>query len=605
MGFPAANQLPLSYNEPLPTIHGRFESVVSAGPERIAVTDESLSFDYKTLNRISNALAKNLTDIYGAENIAIFHENTVWQVVSILGILKAGKTYVPLDTTFPPDRNRAIMQEAGTRLILTETGLTAKHQHFLNGFEVVCSDQFIDKHDVDAPEVAVCPGDRAILLFTSGSTGKPKGVIQTHENMVHFIGRLTSFCDIKPDFRFAHYLSTGFSAHALPLLAALLNGGHLMLFNVKKDGITAFTDWFTAQKINAALVLPSFLRHWLDVIEKGTTFPDLKLLLFGGETLYRGDVEKARKVFAPHNRMINILASTEAYLSRAFIINHDTPLVGNIVPVGYPVEGVDLFLRDEEGNDCAPGETGEIYLRSKYVSPGYWNNPVQTNADVVRDIWDNNLKTLRTYDKGVMRADGCVVHLGRKDHMVKIRGFRIDLAEIESVLLTEPEVKEAVCAVKQNYLGVEHLIAWIVPATGHMPDLSFLKAKAAKVLPDYMVPSRIMQISELPKNASGKTDRTLIPEPEWNTADVAGQKELPIDDTEKKLLMLFEKSLQISPVGVTDNFLELGADSLRLFVAFNSIEKEFGRRIPVDVLLQHPTIRQIAGLILKPMTDEH
>jgi len=605
MGFAAANQLPLPYHEPLPTIHGRFESVVSAGPNRIAVSDESLSFDYKTLNRISNALANNLLNHPGAENIAIFHENTVWQVVSILGILKAGKTYVPLDVNFPPERNNAIMNEAGAIRILTETGLTGKHRNFLNGLEVVCSDQFINKHDVEAPEVAVGPGDRAILLFTSGSTGKPKGVIQTHENMVHFIGRLTSFCDIKPDFRFARYLSTGFSAHALPLLAALLNGGHLMLFNVKKDGVTAFTDWFTTQRISAALVLPSFLRHWMDAVLPESKFPDLKLLLFGGETLYRGDVEKARKVFARHSRMINILASTEAYLSRAFVVGHDTPLLGNIVPVGYPVEGIELLLRNEEGNECATGETGEIYLRSRYVSPGYWNNPVQTNADVVRDPSDHNLKTLRTYDKGMMRADGCVIHLGRKDHMVKLRGFRIDLAEVESVLLTEPEVKEALCAVKQNHFGVEHLIAWIVPAAGQSPDLNFLKAKAAKVLPDYMVPSRIVQLEELPKNASGKTDRNLIPEPDWNKIEGAVQKELPLDETEKKLMLIFEKCLQISPVGVTDNFLELGADSLRLFVAFNSIEKEFGRRIPVDVLLKHTTIRQIAGLILKPMTDEH
>jgi acyl carrier protein len=197
----------------------------------------------------------------------------------------------------------------------------------------------------------------------------------------------------------------------------------------------------------------------------------------------------------------------------------------------------------------------------------------------------------------MIRADGCVIHLGRKDTMVKLRGYRIDLAEVESVLLGEPEVKEAVCGIKTNRFGTEHIVAWIVGSAAQIPDLNFLKAKAAKVLPDYMVPTYFVQLTEMPRNSSGKTDRASMPEPDWARLDGHLTNEPPADDTERQLVRLFEKSLNLSPIGVTDNFLELGADSLRLFVAINNIEKHFRIRITADQMMELPTIRQLARLI--------
>jgi amino acid adenylation domain-containing protein len=590
--------LPLPYAEPLQTIHGRFESIAASAPNQTAVSDNNKSFTFKELDKKSNDLAQILMQKFsGRENVAVYHENSVWQVVSILGILKAGKTYVPLDASFPDERNQAIMNDAGVHRILTETRLAEAHPEFLNRANYICSDELSDAPDADPLRSTISPDEAAILLYTSGSTGKPKGVVQTHENMVHFIKRLTSFSGIQPGYRFAHYLSPGFSAHALPLLASLLNGGQLELFNVRSAGYAAFSQWFAEKQINAALVIPSFLRHWMDAVEAGQKFPDLRLLLLGGETLYRGDVEKARKVFGRHTTMFNILASTEAYLSRGFEIGHDTPLLTNIVPVGYPVEGVDLLIRNAEGGLCNAGETGEIYLSSRYISTGYWNNPEQTQADVSRDTADPRTRILRTYDIGMIRADGCVVHLGRKDTMVKLRGYRIDLAEVESVLLGEPEVKEAVCGIKTNRFGTEHIVAWIVGSAAQIPDLNFLKAKAAKVLPDYMVPTYFVQLTEMPRNSSGKTDRASMPEPDWARLDGHLTNEPPADDTERQLVRLFEKSLNLSPIGVTDNFLELGADSLRLFVAINNIEKHFRIRITADQMMELPTIRQLARLI--------
>jgi len=197
-----------------------------------------------------------------------------------------------------------------------------------------------------------------------------------------------------------------------------------------------------------------------------------------------------------------------------------------------------------------------------------------------------------------MRDDGCVIHLGRNDTVVKMRGYRIDLAATENVLLGNPEVREAACNIMTNNQEVEHLVAFVVQSAGEGLDLSFLKAKTAKILPDYMVPTYFVVLDALPKNASGKMDRSSLPQPDWLMLEQRGEIVNATDETEQKLVDIFEKALNIKPIGVTENLFSLGADSLRLFVAFNSIEKQLGVRLNVDQLIAHPTIKELARNML-------
>ncbi len=591
---------PYPFPEQLQTIHGRFESVVVQFAAKQAVSDGIRSLTYHELNIRANQLAHQIIGLlgHGNENVALYQPNTIEQIVTILGIMKAGKTYVPLDTGFPDARNREMIVDAGCRLLITDTAFFDRSKDFSGNVRVVDIGNSGNEWPQNNPETAVSKQDNAILLYTSGSTGEPKGVIQTHENMVHFIKRMTAFVGILPDDRFAYYLSAGFSAHALPLLGALLNGCGLHLYHEKEVNFLGFAQWFRDSRITASLIIPSFLRHLMDTLEPGNNFPDFRLLLLGGETLYRSDVDKARKYFGNHTVMVNILASTEAYLSRGFVMNHNTPLLHNLVPVGFAVDGIELIIKNENGLICKENETGEIFLRSPYVTPGYWNKPELTSRDVTNETADSPVRLLNTHDRGFMRDDGCVIHLGRNDTVVKMRGYRIDLAATENVLLGNPEVREAACNIMTNNQEVEHLVAFVVQSAGEGLDLSFLKAKTAKILPDYMVPTYFVVLDALPKNASGKMDRSSLPQPDWLMLEQRGEIVNATDETEQKLVDIFEKALNIKPIGVTENLFSLGADSLRLFVAFNSIEKQLGVRLNVDQLIAHPTIKELARNML-------
>ncbi|MBU2649920.1 MAG: non-ribosomal peptide synthetase [Bacteroidetes bacterium] len=587
---------PIPITLPITTIHGRFQDIARVFPSYPALRYGERVLSYSMLDRLSGYLAVNLIErsVPGPGNVAVMMENCPEQVIAILAILKAGKAYLPLDTGFPAERNRFMLQDAGCRFLITNSQNFDLASALSDDIEVILADGDFEGYS-DNPELPdINPDDHAIILYTSGSTGEPKGVIQTHANMVHFIKRLSDLATISPADRFAYYLSFGFSAHALPLLGALLNGCELKMFNVKQDNFLGFSEWFKREKITTTLMLPSFLRHFLASLTRKQSFPDLRVLFLGGETLYRSDVDKARQVFDHSTLLVNILASTEAYLSRAFVMKYDTPIGSNVVPVGYAVEDLDVLVLDDSGNPCKANSPGEIYLKSRYLTPGYWKRPEQTVKDITKDENEPGILILRTYDKGYFLENDCLVHTGRMDSMVKLRGYRIDLAEVENTLMVNEEVKEALCKVEENRQGVSHILAYVVYSGKGELDKDFLRAKAARILPDYMVPSYIIVMDTLPKNASGKSDRAALPKPDWDILEGKGEKVNPRNETEKKLQEIFENALKIQPIGVTDNFLKLGTDSLRLFVAFNDVERKFSRKLNIDLILMNPNIESLA-----------
>jgi len=587
---------PIPITLPVPSIHERFQEIARLFPSSPALHFGERVLSYLMLDRLSGSLAANLLKRSGPGpgNVAVMMENCPEQVIAILAILKAGKAYLPLDTGFPAGRNRFMLKDAGCRFLITNARNFDLAKTLSDEISIILADGDIEENSDGHELPDVSPDNHAIILYTSGSTGEPKGVIQTHANMVHFIKRLSDLASISPADRFAYYLSFGFSAHALPLLGALLNGCELKIFNVRQDNFYGFTEWFRREKITTTLMLPSFLRHFLASLQRKHNFPDLRVLFLGGETLYRSDVDKARQVFDRDTLLVNILASTEAYLSRAFIMKYEMPIGSNVVPVGYPVQDLDVMVLDESGNSCETNSPGEIYLKSRYLTPGYWKRPEQTEKDITKDENDTEILILRTYDKGYFLENDCLVHTGRIDSMIKLRGYRIDLAEVENTLMVNEEVKEALCKVEENRQGVSHILAYVVYSGKGDLDKDFLRAKAARILPDYMVPSYIVVLESLPKNASGKSDRSALPKPDWDTLEGKGDKVNPRNETEQKLQEIFEKALKIQPIGVTDNFLKLGSDSLRLFVAFNDVEREFSRKLNIDLILMNPSIESLA-----------
>jgi amino acid adenylation domain-containing protein len=591
---------PKAFNTAEQCIHERFDEIAGLFPDRVAISDGSLSLTYRELREAADKMASAILEHsgHGQENIAFLISNNGSQIITLLGILKAGKSYVALDPQWPAERNRMILADARCRLLIFDGDIDGLAAGPGETTSVMNADAWKAANELPPLQPPVPAGNNAITLYTSGSTGTPKGVMQSHRNMVHFIKRLTERFGIVPGDRIAYYLSAGFSAHALPLLGALLNGAELVISDFRTGNFLEFSRWFRESKISFAMMIPSFLRHFLAVQDKRDRYPDLRVLLLGGETLYRSDVEKARKVFRRETTLANIYASTEAYLMSSYIMEHGCLLRGNIVPAGYPAEGMELSIVDENGNPVREKQRGEIILRSRYVSEGYWHKPALQEQDFKTDPHDSRYRIFKTSDCGYYLDDGCIVHTGRSDSSIKLRGYRIDLDEIINLLLGIEEVSEAACALKKNPQGAEQLVAWAVPAKDKSIDMEYIRARLVRLLPGYMVPGHILLTKELPKNATGKADIDLLPEPVWKS-DSSVQKTPAADATEEALVAIFEKALKLSPIGTGDNFLETGANSLELFVALSEVEKRFNTRIDIDTIIKTPNIRSLATHIRK------
>lgn len=585
---------PQAVSDPNQTIHGRFEEMAGIYPDKTAIKFKDDNLTYRQLDQKAKLLASTIIKHAGNKKgqVCIYLEHGPGQPLAILASLKAGKAYVALDPSFPVERNQLMLENADSELILTNHMNISQVKSFASGTDIVNidEDQSDGLEDAVLPEVS--PEDLAFITYTSGSSGIPKGVPHNHRNMLQFTMRMYQIECTLPEDTWAYFYSLSFSAHAMAIYGALLNGATLAIFDLKKDNFTEFGKWLRQEKVSVCLMIPSVLRQFTATLGSGRRFPKLSRLLIGGETLYRSDVEKIQEHLKEDARIYNIYASSEAYLARAYKIEQDTLIKGNIVPIGYPVKGMDIFIESEKGVRADPYKTGEICIISKYLFEGYWKEDAAAGEDFHRD--DEGTKTFRTKDMAYKMSDGCIMHIGRKDSVVKLRGYRIDLGEIENTLMDLRQVKEVAVAVKENPYGSKYLVAYYVNRDNTELDPHYLKLAVIRNLPDYMVPSFFIRLDHLPKNEIGKIDHKHFPEPDWESMGKKKEIELPENHVEEELKEIFERILEVNPIGVTENIMDCGADSLRLFVAFDEVEKRFGKKLNLDAIIEAPRIRDIA-----------
>jgi len=588
---------PQAIQDPNQTLQSRFEEMVSLYPEREAVSFNDESLSYSAFNDRVKRLASEIRSHIGDEGgqVAIYLEHGISQPLTIMAVLMAGKTYVALDPTFPAERNMLMLENSGSKLIITNNMNISQLKSLAPDHIAVNIDEQGNHEFSSAPFPETSPDAPAFITYTSGSTGIPKGVVQSHANIMHFVLRMYSIDCTLPEDRWAYYYSLSFSAHAMPIFGALLNGACLCIYDLKKDNFTEFSRWLRQQKVSTSLMIPSVLRQFTSTLGTGRKFPQLKKLLIGGETLYRSDVDKIRANLKQDAVIYNIYASSEAYLARAYKIESDTVIKGNNVPIGYAVPGMDIMIEEDLEKRSDPFNIGEICITGKYLANGYWKQEELSAKDFHKN--DDGTTTFRSSDLGYKLPDGCIVHVGRSDSVVKLRGYRIDLGEIENTIMDLKQVKEIAVVVKENPFGTKHLIAYYVERESSDLDPHYLKIAVLRNLPDYMIPSYFIRLDHLPKNDIGKTDYKSFPEPDWDSYTKKKDIELPVNGVEEELKEIFERILEVNPIGVTDNIMEVGGDSLRLFVAFDEVEKRFGKKLNIDSIIDAPFIRDIAGQI--------
>ena len=491
-----------------------FERQVRRYPQRIAVVGSHDGMTYDALNRAANQWARAVLtsgpDSSGLVAILLPKDSLLF--VAILAAAKAGRPYLILDPTHPTPRLARLVADAGASLLITDTpraplareiAVTMKAR-----LEVVCLSETPDARYADTNLDLAPPSDALLyLVYTSGSSGTPKGVMQTQRNVLHNIQRHVRGLRLTPEDRLTLIASCSTSQAVTDIYSALLCGASLYPADVREIGFTRLAAWLRESEITIYHSSASSFRSLLDSLDDADSFPSARVVKLGREPVYHRDLERWRRHFSTRCIFVNALSSSEAGLIRQNLITHeDAADPATVVPVGYPVDGVDVVLVDELERPVPTGEAGAIVLRGDYLSPGYWNSPTLTATAFRPDPDRRTARWFSTGDRGRLMPDGRLVYLGRGDEQVKIRGFRVERAEVEAAIVEEPGVRHAVVVIRRDDDGPARLAAYVVAHDPASLTPRELRARLRTRLPDHMVPTAVVMLDSLPLTAGGEVD---------------------------------------------------------------------------------------------------
>ena len=577
------------------SIPRRFAKQVAAHPHRIAVETRAHSWTYAELHRRATDIARILLarGAGGAERIALYFDHEAPMIAALLGVLYAGKAYVPLDPTHPRERLLYMLDDVQAPVVLT-------HTRTLAGARTLASEsrQIVDIDDPPTPSGAgpplptVAPETLAYILYTSGSTGVPKGVMQTHRNVLHFIRAYTNNLHISAEDRLTLLSSYSFDASVMAVFGALLNGATLCPIDVHQETPASFADWMRARAITLYHSTPTLYRHFVGTLDETEALPAVRLVVLGGEAVSLADVDLYRRHFSPDCLLVNGFGPTESTVSVQQIIDQPTARGLDVVPIGHPVADTEILLLDDAGETVPL--FGEIAIRSAHLALGYWRQPEQTREVFLPDPEGGDRRLYRTGDLGRRQADGSLVFAGRRDGQIKIRGFRVEPGEIEAVLGRHPAVRETVVVATEAQPGPP-LTAYVVPEQGHAPTGNDLRELLQQKLPPYMVPSAFVFLDSLPLSPSGKVDQRALPAPEVERIEATYVA--PRNGTQRQLTALWEQVLRRNPIGIRDDFFELGGHSLMAMQLCALIEEAFDEALPIATLFRAPTIETMARVL--------
>ncbi|HIE01584.1 MAG TPA: amino acid adenylation domain-containing protein, partial [Thiotrichaceae bacterium] len=583
------------------TIPERFEQQVRKYPNHVAVKTPLYACTYRELNDKANGVARTLLGSCPKEEIvALLFEHDAPMIVGILGALKAGKTYVPLDPNYPYERLAYILRDSQASVVLTNSQNISLAQTLTNNNLLLINldDKalVVSKDDLQS---TVSPDTVAYLLYTSGSTGQPKGVIQNHRNVLHFIRTYSNNLHITADDKLTLLSSYSFDAAIVDIFGALLNGATLYPVSLKEETLAKFSSWLIQEHITIYHSTPTVYRHWISTFTEEETFPKIRLVVLGGEPVYKSDVDLYKKHFSTDCLFVNGLGSTESTFSLQYFIDKQAQLTRHEVPVGYPLEETEILLVDEAGVET--DIYGEIAIRSPYLALGYWQTAKLSQAVFWPDPEGGNRRIYRSGDMGRLLPDGRFEFVGRKDFQVKLRGFRIELSEIEAVLSQHHAVKEAV-VILYKADDNKRLVAYLTTNSESNELVAELKDTLKASLPDYMVPSHFTVLEHLPLTPNGKIDRKALPAPELNLTNAY---EAPRNDLEQQLAKIWSCLLKQKNISIHDNFFELGGHSLLATQLISRIRDNLTKELPIKWIFQHPILCELAEKITQSQTSKN
>jgi amino acid adenylation domain-containing protein len=602
--------------------HRMFEQQVKLTPDGIAVVFEEQQLNYSELNRRANQLAHHLRELgVGPEShVAISLERSVEMLVALVGVLKSGAAYVPIDPAYPMERKAFMLEDSLAEVVIIQSeadapAFNAERTRFL------CLDaeqDAIARQSDDNLSTGVEPHNLAYIIYTSGSTGRPKGIGLPHLALTNLIEWHRETLSNKA--RTMQFASLSFDASFHEMFAAWTTGGTLFLIpemiRMDPSALAAMIDEHEIEKIILPVVmLQEIARERADSKE---SLNSLKEIITTGEQLQLTGA--IRKLFERlHDCTLhNHYGPSETHVVTAYNFDRAASEWPSLPPIGKPISNTRVYVLDEHQRLVPTEVYGEIYIGGDCLARGYFERPELTAERFIPDPYSLNGgdRLYRTGDVGRYLSDGNIEYVGRRDNQVKIRGFRVELGEVEAALARQAFVREVVVIVREDTVGDKRLVAYVVTDSGmgeqavegrgrsSEPTLGEMRATLGEHLPDYMIPSAFVMLDALPLTPNGKIDRRALPAPDGTRDALKREYVAPRNRIEEDVVGIWEQVLGVERVGVEDNFFELGGHSLKATQVVSRLQKLHGDRVRLRDLFATPTVRGLAEKIVDNSENE-
>ncbi|PCN44848.1 non-ribosomal peptide synthetase [Brevibacillus laterosporus] len=580
------------------TIHQLFEEQVRKTPDQVALIWNKKELTYQELNERANQLARTLRNkgIVPNQLVAIMVDRSVEMIVGIMGILKAGAAYVPIDPAYPTERIEYVLEDSGAVLLLTQS-------HLFNGLAVNMVRLDLDEEQnyvVDGTNLTVVnqPTDLAYVIYTSGTTGKPKGVMIEHHSIVNCLQWRRDEYAFNPKDKALQIFSFAFDGFVASLFAPMLGGATSILPREEeaKDPF-ALRKLIASESITHYYGVPSLFNA---IVDSATAedLHQLRCVTLGGEKLSPQIVQKIKQK-NPAIEINNEYGPTEnsvvTTIQRAIGVDQ-------AITIGRPLANVTVYIVNNEHHLQPIGVVGELCIAGRGLGRGYLNRPELTEEKFVANPFVPGERMYKTGDLAKWRPDGTIEYVGRVDEQVKVRGFRIEIGEIESTILQYHGVGEVVVTAQQDQHAQQYLCAYFVAEKEVV--LADLRKFVSKELPAYMVPTYFVQLLELPTTANGKVDKRALPKPQ-NVGVAAKEYIAPRNMVEEQLATIWQEVLEVEKIGITDHFFEIGGHSLKAMLLISKVYEYMQEELPLHLVFQHPTIEKMAEFILHKQYEQN
>jgi len=579
------------------TIRQVFEEQVGKNPGHIAVAFEDQQLTYGELNSKANSLARVLRNkgVQADSIVGIMVERSLEMMIGIMGILKAGGAYLPISPDYPEDRINYMLEDSGTRILLTQNRFMNKLS--FNGQLVNVDDKSLYLGDGSNLLLENNSHDLAYVIYTSGSTGKPKGVMIENYSVINRIHWMQDKYRLKAGDVILQKTPFTFDVSVWEIVWWFFVGASVcMLRPGGEKEPEEIVRSIEKNKITTMHFVPSMLTVFLHYIENcshSIKLDSLKHVFASGEALNPEHANRFNKLLAGQaTKLINLYGPTEATVDVSYF-DCSTDQILKSVPIGKPIDNIQLYIVNQNNKLQPVGVAGELCIAGDGLARGYLNKPELTAEKFVENPFMPGYRMYRTGDLAKWRTDGNIEFLGRLDHQVKIRGLRIELGEIETELLKYPSIKETVVVAKEGQDGDKYLCAYIV-AEGEL-TITELRDHLFRDLPDYMIPSYFVQLEKMPVSPNGKADRKALPEPNRNIR-TGVEYVAPQNNIEESVVKVWQEILKVENVSIKDNFFSLGGDSIKAIQILSQLS-QCGLKLEMRDLFQHPTIEALSSYI--------